>query len=127
MKGIAVHTRFQNFLYSNKSNEARTLGSLANTYRNDEQYEKAIELYQQSLSIKREISDRQGMPMTLKNLAKLYQMLGKLDLARDYCQQAIDLAIELGIPLAAECEKLLLKIDRANDQVGDESGIQGED
>ena len=113
MKGIAVHTRFQNFLYSNKSNEARTLGSLANTYRNDEQYEKAIELYQQSLSIKREISDRQGMPMTLKNLAKLYQMLGKLDLARDYCQQAIDLAIELGIPLAAECEALLLKINES--------------
>ena len=91
--------------------EGRALGNLGNIYRNQEQYEKAIKFYQQSLSIKREIGDRQGMPMTLKNLAKLYQISGELDLARDYCQQALALATELGIPLAAECEALLLKID----------------
>lgn len=37
--------------------------------------------------------------------------MSDLDLARQYCQQALVLAIELGIPLAAECEALQLQLD----------------
>jgi tetratricopeptide (TPR) repeat protein len=70
----------------------------------------AIELYGQSLSIRQKVDDKQGMPLTLKNLAKLYQGLGDLDSAGDDCQQALALTIELGIPLAVECEALQLKI-----------------
>jgi hypothetical protein len=39
-------------------------------------------------------------------LAELHQALGKVEVARQYCQQALALATELGIPLAAECEAL---------------------
>lgn len=75
------------------------------------QYEDAAELYQQSLVIKKEIGDQEGTATTLINLAGLYKVLGDLDLAQQYCQQALALAIELGIPLAAECETLLLEIN----------------
>jgi hypothetical protein len=38
---------------------------------------------------------------------KLHQALGKVEVAQQYCQQALELATELGIPLQAECEKLM--------------------
>jgi hypothetical protein len=44
-------------------------------------------------------------------LAELHQALGEVEVAQQYCQQALALATELGIPLAAECEALLLKIN----------------
>ena len=47
----------------------------------------------------------------MKNLAELHQALGEVEMARQYCQQALVLAIELGIPLAAECEALQLQLD----------------
>ncbi len=40
----------------------------------------------------------------------MYQALGEVEVARQYCQQALALATELGIPLAAECDVLLLKL-----------------
>jgi len=43
-------------------------------------------------------------------LAELHQALGEVEVARQYCQQALALARELGIPLAAECEALQLKM-----------------
>lgn len=36
---------------------------------------------------------------TLKNLAKLHQKTGELDRALNYCDRALVLAIELGIPV----------------------------
>ena len=91
--------------------EGIALGNLGNAYYSLGRYEDAAKLYQQSLDSKKEIGDRRGTAITLKNLAGLYEVLGDLDLARQYCQQALALATELGIPLAAECEVLLLKID----------------
>lgn len=59
----------------------------------------------------REIGDRPNEAEALKNLAELHQALDEVEVARQYGQQALALAIELGIPLAAECEALLLKIE----------------
>jgi len=39
----------------------------------------------------------------LKNLAELHQKLGEAEVARGYCEQALALATELGIPLGEEC------------------------
>jgi len=46
-------------------------------------------------------------------LADLHQALGVIEVARQYCQQALVLATELGIPLKAECEALQLKMQNA--------------
>ena len=54
---------------------------------------------------------REDEKEAVKNLAEVHQALVNLDLARQYCQQALALATKLGIPLAAECEALLLKIN----------------
>ena len=43
--------------------------------------------------------------------------MSDLDLARQYCQQALALATELGIPLAVECEALQLQL--ASDRNGE--------
>jgi tetratricopeptide (TPR) repeat protein len=80
---------------------------LGNLGRNEE----AISSYDKALEIYRKIGLRKDEADTLKQLAELHQVLGKVEVARQYCQQALALATELGIPLAAECEALLLKIE----------------
>ncbi len=55
----------------------------------------------------REIGDRDFEAKALKNLAELHKALGNIEMARQYCQQALELATELGIPIAAECEALM--------------------
>jgi tetratricopeptide (TPR) repeat protein len=58
-----------------------------------------------------EIDDRANEAEALKNLAELYQALGEVEVARQYCQQALILATELVIPLKAGCEALLQQIE----------------
>jgi hypothetical protein len=48
----------------------------------------------------------------LKNLGVI-QVLGATSIAQQYCQQALALATELGIPPVAECEALQLEIENA--------------
>ncbi|NJL91195.1 MAG: ATP-binding protein [Coleofasciculaceae cyanobacterium SM2_1_6] len=76
-----------------------------------EQYPESLTNNQTALEIFREIGLRVGEAEALKNLAEIYQILGEVEVARQYCQQGLALARELGIPLAAECEALLLEID----------------
>lgn len=76
-----------------------------------EQYSKSLISNQVTLDIFREIGDRPNEVEALKNLAELHQVLGEVEVARQYCQQALVLAIALGIPLAAEYEALQLKLD----------------
>jgi tetratricopeptide (TPR) repeat protein/transcriptional regulator with XRE-family HTH domain len=89
------------------------LENLGGTLIKVEKYSEALEYLQKALEIDREIGFRQGEAGTLKNLAELHQALGEVEESRQYCQQALALATELGIPLAAECEALLLKIENA--------------
>ncbi len=76
------------------------------------QYSESLTNNQAALEIFQEIGSRQGEAYALKNLAELHYALGKIDLARQYCQQALVLATELGLPLAADCEALQLKLDQ---------------
>jgi tetratricopeptide (TPR) repeat protein len=71
-----------------------------------EQYPEALENSLAALAIFREIGDRTNEAEALKNLAELHQKMGESDVARDYCEQALALATELGIPLVEECQKL---------------------
>ncbi len=70
----------------------------------------ALENLQTALSIFQEVKSRSDEADALKNLAELHQALGKVRVAQQYCQQALALATELGIPLKAECETLLKEL-----------------
>jgi hypothetical protein len=53
-------------------------------------------------------------------LAELHQALGEGAVARQYCEQALALATELGIPLKAECEALQVKIQNEQSKIENE-------
>lgn len=85
--------------------------NLGNALGKLQRYPEAFEVLQKSLKISKNIGDREGESHALRSLAELHQDLGECDVARQYCQQALALATDLGIPLATECEALQLKIE----------------
>ena len=82
------------------------MGNLGETQLELKQYSESLNNNQSALEIFREIGDRAGEAEALKNLAALHHALGEIEAAREYCQQALALATELGIPLQTECEEL---------------------
>jgi tetratricopeptide (TPR) repeat protein len=66
-----------------------------------------------ALKIFQESGDKANEVEALKNLAELHQVLGEVETAQQYGQQALALVTELGlgIPLKAECEALLAELD----------------
>jgi tetratricopeptide (TPR) repeat protein len=74
------------------------------------QYSESLANNQAALEIFQEIGDRASEAEALKNLAELHQALGAVETARQYGQQALALATELGIPLKAECETLMQEL-----------------
>jgi tetratricopeptide (TPR) repeat protein len=78
-----------------------------------EKYPESLIYNQMALEIFHDIHDRTSEAKALKNLAELHQALGEIDVARQYCEQALALAIELSIPLAAECRKLQEEIENS--------------
>ncbi|WP_416669401.1 tetratricopeptide repeat protein [Egbenema bharatensis] len=76
-----------------------------------EQYSDSLEQLQSSLEIFREIGDRTNESEALLRLAELHQKTGKLDRALEYCDRALQMAMELGIPLVKECEELKQQLE----------------
>jgi tetratricopeptide (TPR) repeat protein len=74
-------------------------------------YLEALTQTQKALKIFQEIGDRNGESKVLRNLAELHQALNNIELARQYCQQALELAIKIGVPLVAECQTLMESLD----------------
>ncbi|MBD2086075.1 tetratricopeptide repeat protein [Coleofasciculus sp. FACHB-542] len=73
-----------------------SLTSLGNAYNSLGQYRLAIDYYQQSLAIFREIGDRQREAASLGNLGIAYDSLGQYQLAIDYRQQSLAIFREIG-------------------------------
>jgi len=71
-----------------------------------EQYSKAELYFCRALKISRKIRDRSGEAYAFRNLAGIYQKLGNSLLTLEYCDRALSIATELGIPLAKECQEL---------------------
>jgi CHAT domain-containing protein/Tfp pilus assembly protein PilF len=65
-------------------------------YRSLGQYPKAIEYYQQSLAIFKEIGDREGEALSLNNLGVAYRSLGQYPKAIEYYQQSLAIFKEIG-------------------------------
>jgi tetratricopeptide (TPR) repeat protein len=99
-----------NYEVGNRRSLAIDLANFGMTLTKTKQYSQALDSLTESLSITREIGFKSGEAETLKNLADLHYALGEYETAEQHCQQALMLAIELGIPLALECEALKLKI-----------------
>ncbi|MEL7522048.1 MAG: tetratricopeptide repeat protein, partial [Cyanobacteria bacterium J06553_1] len=72
------------------------LRKLGNAYDSLGQYERAIDLQQQSLIIKREIGDRNGEADSLCNLGNAYKSLGQYERAIDFHQQSLIIKREIG-------------------------------
>jgi CHAT domain-containing protein len=70
--------------------------NLGNAYRNLGQYPKAIEYYQQSLAIKKEIGARKGEASSLNNLGLAYDSLGQYPKAIEFYQQQLAIVKEIG-------------------------------
>ncbi len=102
------------FFIANELGDRRRKGTalscLAGTHIKLGNYAEAMENYCAGLLIFQEIGYVQGEAEALKDLAELHQALGEVAVAQQYCQQALGLATELGIPLAAECEALQQKM-----------------
>ena len=72
----------------------------------------ALKNLQTALSIFQEVKSRSDEAETLKNLAELHQALGEVAVAQQYCQQALALATELGIPLKKDCQTLMAELEQ---------------
>ncbi|WP_421656647.1 tetratricopeptide repeat protein [Leptothermofonsia sp. ETS-13] len=64
-----------------------------------EQYSDSLTNNQTALEIFREIGGKADEAKALINLAELHQQLGESAVALEYCQQALVLSTQLGIPL----------------------------
>ena len=95
-----------------RTSEAYALSGLGEIFIKLKRHEEASEVLQNALEICQKTGDRSLEAEILKNLAELHQVLGEVDVARQYGQQALALATELGIPLKAECEALLAELGK---------------
>jgi tetratricopeptide (TPR) repeat protein len=92
--------------------EGIALVNMGETQLKLKEYPESLTNNQAALEIFQEIGDRTNEAEAFKNLAKLHQALVEVEVARQYGQQALALATELGIPLKAECETLLEKLEQ---------------
>jgi len=99
--------------------ESIALCNLGETFIKLERYSEALEKLQLALEICKAISNRSTEALTYKNLATLHHQMGRplagisksAQLAREFCQQALAIALELGIPLAQDCQTLRDKLE----------------
>jgi tetratricopeptide (TPR) repeat protein len=62
------------------------------------QYEKALQLYKESLQAHRDLGDQYGQAVCLNNIGNAYQSQGNNDDALTYFQQALQLREQLNVP-----------------------------
>jgi tetratricopeptide (TPR) repeat protein len=95
-----------------RGRESNALSGLGEVLIKLKRFAEALEALQSALEICQETGERSLKAEALKNLAELHQALGEVEMARQFCQQALALATELGIPLKAECEALMAKLEQ---------------
>ncbi|MGP1384258.1 MAG: tetratricopeptide repeat protein [Thainema sp.] len=101
-------TAWRNHLPTTEEEQKKFSAVLCNlgiAYRSLSQYEKAIELYQQSLKITQEIGDRHGEANNLGNLGSAYYSKGQYEKAIELYQQSLTIKQEIG---DRECEAVAL-------------------
>lgn len=81
-------------MYSVNDQKADILNNIGNAYRNLHDLNKALNYYQQALSLVNH--DKHQLLRIYGNIGLTYKLLGDFELALDYFQSALDYAIELG-------------------------------
>ena len=89
-----------------------------------EEFSEALEYFREARLVCKRTSSLSYEAEILKNTAILNHFLGNINSAVEDCQQALALATELGIPLAAECEALQLKIENEQSKMAGEGENQ---
>ncbi|MEL7477122.1 MAG: tetratricopeptide repeat protein, partial [Cyanobacteria bacterium J06555_12] len=84
------------FPQDGRQGEANALGNLGTAYGELGDYERAIDFYQQTLDIKRELGHRLGEAQSLGNMGSAYGNLGDYERAIDFHQQSLDIDREIG-------------------------------
>ena len=107
----AIHYSEQHFTIAEKIGNLEGIGIALTNWGNelfklghhleaDQNFLRASEIFKQ-------IGDRRCEALILYNLATSFQAdLGNLPLAIEFCNRALSIATELGIPLAKECQEL---------------------
>ncbi len=75
--------------------EARSLGLLGTVYGSTGRHEKALEYFEQSLTIRRELKDQEGVSVSLTNLGSCFRELGQYGKAIEYYQQSLVIKREI--------------------------------
>ncbi len=76
--------------------ESKSLNTIGASFQVRGNFIKAIEYYQESLKIREEMGDKQGISASLANIGSIYISLGKHDKALDYELRALKVCSELG-------------------------------
>ncbi|MBA3664385.1 MAG: tetratricopeptide repeat protein [Bacteroidetes bacterium] len=110
-----------------KQGKALSLNNIGNVYRSQgdsatdagnsklsaDKYAKAIDYHTQSLKIREEIEDKQGIAISLNNIGNIYTKQDKFHLAFDYNNRALNMAQELGAILQTkDAAYMLWKINK---------------
>lgn len=90
----------------------KALNNLGHAHLKAKDLSKAQEYLTQAQDIAEEFGEVGLKAVVHKNLAELHQALGEGEVARQYAQQALALATELGIPLKTECDALLAELEK---------------
>jgi tetratricopeptide (TPR) repeat protein len=69
---------------------------MALVYRAIGQLDQALALYEQALSIRREVGDRVGEAITLNNIGEVYKATGQPQRALEICEKALSLTRQGG-------------------------------
>ncbi|MBK9282856.1 MAG: tetratricopeptide repeat protein [Sphingobacteriaceae bacterium] len=94
--GIALSYNIIAFVYDKKANSFSNIDSI-NWYKNQ-----ALQFYQVALSIREEISDKNGEANSLSNIAMIYYDLKQLNEAKRYGEKAYTIATQIGFPAAIQ-------------------------
>ena len=84
------------FPQESRNGEVHSLGGVGIAYDSLGQYERAIDFYEQSLALAREIGNPSGEANSLGNLGLAYYNLGQYERALDFYEQSLALAREIG-------------------------------
>jgi len=82
--------------------EGNALGNLGNAYKNLGETRRAIQFYEQRLTIAREIGDRRGEGNALWNMSLALDQLGECAQAIQHAEQALTIYEQIEAPIAAQ-------------------------
>jgi CHAT domain-containing protein/Tfp pilus assembly protein PilF len=104
-------------LEGDRKGEAITIGQMGNAYKQLGQHAKALEYFQRSLAMKRELQDRLEEAKTLANIGLFYKETSDYPKASEYLNDALTIARELNSELVESA--VVNNLGLVYDELGD--------